>query len=184
MADDVKAILGRQGQEAARRVQDQPRRSPRHADRPGPPGPRAEEQPGRRSSGAGSRAAAATSSRRFIQGAFGSANAHGHTTVCQGSLYFAGKAMSEQFVEGKWQQGGKFYWQADLAGSEFVIFVGASPFEANYGPPLRTCRDHRRALERAPEDRRGRPAALEDRRQGLEVAPDPARHRGRACAWP
>ena len=76
--------------------------------------------------------------RRFIQESYGSVNAHGHTTVCQGSLYFAGKAMSEQFTEGKWQLGAKAYWQADIAGSEFVIFVGASPFEANYGPPYRT----------------------------------------------
>ena len=76
--------------------------------------------------------------RRFIQESYGSVNAHGHTTVCQGSLYFAGKAMSEQFTEGKWQKGAKAYWQADIAGSEFVIFVGASPFEANYGPPYRT----------------------------------------------
>lgn len=75
---------------------------------------------------------------RFIKDGFGSVNAHGHTTVCQGSLYFAGKAMSEQFVEGKFSGGAKFYWQADLLGSEFVIFVGSSPFEANYGPPYRT----------------------------------------------
>ena len=31
-------------------------------------------------------------------GAFGTANTHGHTTVCQGSLYFASKAISEQYV--------------------------------------------------------------------------------------
>ena len=74
---------------------------------------------------------------RFTRDAFGSTNAHGHTTVCQGSLYFTGKAMSEQFVEGKWTGGKKFYWQADTANAEFILFVGASPFEANYGPPLR-----------------------------------------------
>ncbi|GAB4473197.1 MAG: molybdopterin-dependent oxidoreductase [Anaerolineae bacterium] len=68
---------------------------------------------------------------------FGSVNAHGHTTVCQGSLYFTGKAMSEQFIDGKWTGGSKFYWQGDVRNSEFVIFVGASPFEGNYGPPLR-----------------------------------------------
>ncbi len=74
---------------------------------------------------------------RFTRDAFGSTNAHGHTTVCQGSLYFTGKAMSEQFVEGKWTGGKKFYWQADTANAEFILFVGASPFEGNYGPPLR-----------------------------------------------
>ncbi len=81
--------------------------------------------------------------RRFTGPAFGSANAHGHTTVCQGSLYFTGKAMSEQFAydekdkKTKWTKGAKFYWQADTGNAEFLLFVGASPFEANYGPPLR-----------------------------------------------
>ena len=74
---------------------------------------------------------------RFTRDAFGSVNAHGHTTVCQGSLYFSGKAMSEQYKEGKWTGGAKFYWQADTGNSEFIIFVGASPLEGNYGPPLR-----------------------------------------------
>lgn len=80
---------------------------------------------------------------RFTKDAFGSVNAHGHTTVCQGSLYFTGKAMSYQWEydekEGKmkWGKEKKFYWQCDTANSEFIIFVGASPFEANYGPPLR-----------------------------------------------
>ena len=75
---------------------------------------------------------------RFVKSAFGSVNAHGHTTVCQGSLYFTSKAMSEQYQDGKWTGGKKFYWQADTGHSEFLIFVGASPFEGNYGPPLRT----------------------------------------------
>ena len=64
-------------------------------------------------------------------------NYHGHTTVCQGSLYFSGMAMSDQFVEGKFTGGSKFYWQADTGNAEFCIFVGANPFEANYGPPMR-----------------------------------------------
>lgn len=76
---------------------------------------------------------------RFLN-AYGTTNAHGHTTVCQGSLYFTGKSMSDQYVDGKWTGGSKFYWQADIGNSEFVILVGASPFEANYGPPLRTPR--------------------------------------------
>ena len=36
-----------------------------------------------------------------LVGTMGSINAHGHTTVCQGSLYFTCKAMSDQFEEGK-----------------------------------------------------------------------------------
>ncbi|MBW7882068.1 MAG: molybdopterin-dependent oxidoreductase [Caldilineaceae bacterium] len=75
--------------------------------------------------------------KRFTGDAFGSVNAHGHTTVCQGSLYFTGKAMSEQFVEGKWSGGEKFYWQADLAHTEFAILVGNNVFEGGYGPPYR-----------------------------------------------
>jgi anaerobic selenocysteine-containing dehydrogenase len=75
--------------------------------------------------------------KRFTSDALGSVNAHGHTTVCQGSLYFTCKAMSDQFNEGKWSGGSKFYWQADTGNSEFIIFVGSNPFEANYGPPLR-----------------------------------------------
>jgi tetrathionate reductase subunit A len=73
----------------------------------------------------------------FFSKACGSVNYHGHTTVCQGSLYFSGKAMSDQFAEGKFTGGSKFYWQADTGNAEFCIFVGANPFEANYGPPLR-----------------------------------------------
>ena len=75
--------------------------------------------------------------KRFVNNALGSANTHGHTTVCQGSLYFTCKAMSDQFIEGKWSGGSKFYWQADTGNAEFIIFVGANPYEANYGPPLR-----------------------------------------------
>jgi len=73
---------------------------------------------------------------------FGTVNAHGHTTVCQGSLYFAGYAMSSQWYfeekdkKEKWGKASKFYWQADAGHSNFIIFVGSSPYEGNY-PPLR-----------------------------------------------
>lgn len=79
----------------------------------------------------------------FFQNALGTTNFHGHTTVCQGSLYFTGKAMSYQLDyddkkgEYTWTGAEKFYWQGDLTGAEFVIFVGANVFEANYGPPFR-----------------------------------------------
>ena len=76
----------------------------------------------------------------FIKDGLGSVNYHGHTTVCQGSLYFASKAMSDEWSGGRWQRGLKFYWQADLLGAEFVIFVGANPFEGNYGPTNRSLR--------------------------------------------
>lgn len=77
--------------------------------------------------------------RRFAAG-LGTVNAHGHTTVCQGSLYFTCYAISEKYDGGKFRGGSKFYWQADLENTEFVLFVGANLFEANYGPPNRTAR--------------------------------------------
>jgi anaerobic selenocysteine-containing dehydrogenase len=70
----------------------------------------------------------------------GTTNAHGHTTVCQGSLYFTCKAISEQYVGGKFTDGKKFYWQADTENSRFIFFVGANLFEGNYGPPNRAVR--------------------------------------------
>lgn len=72
--------------------------------------------------------------------AFGTTNLHGHTTVCQGSLYFTCKAISEQYQGGKFTGGQKFYWQADLEHAKYVLFVGANLFEANYGPTNRTVR--------------------------------------------
>lgn len=75
-----------------------------------------------------------------LAAALGTVNAHGHTTVCQGSLYFTCKAISEQYEGGKFTGGKKFYWQADTENSKFVLFVGANLFEANYGPPNRTVR--------------------------------------------
>ncbi len=77
--------------------------------------------------------------KRFTD-VFGTVNAHGHTTVCQGSLYFTCKAISEQWLGGKFTDGKKFYWMADTQNSEFILFVGANLFEANYGPPNRTVR--------------------------------------------
>jgi len=77
--------------------------------------------------------------KRFAEG-LGTTNAHGHTTVCQGSLYFTCKAISEQYLEGKFTDGKKFYWQADTENSRFIFFVGANLFEANYGPPNRAVR--------------------------------------------
>jgi tetrathionate reductase subunit A len=80
------------------------------------------------------------SAGRFFGDALGTVNRHGHTTVCQGSLYFSGKAMSEQYDEGSWRGGVKFYWQTELEGAEFVLFVGANLLDANYGPPNRAAR--------------------------------------------
>ena len=93
--------------------------------------------------------------RRFTEAGLGSVNAHGHTTVCQGSLYFTGKAMSEQYrydATGRkwsWTGGAKFYWQGDQQAAEFMLFVGASPYEGNYGPTNRALRIAQRVADGA-----------------------------------
>jgi anaerobic selenocysteine-containing dehydrogenase len=76
---------------------------------------------------------------RFVKGGYGSINMNGHTTICQGSLYFTGKAMSAKWNEtkGSFDGGDKFYWQADTGNSEFVIYVGVNLYDSNYGPPQR-----------------------------------------------
>lgn len=84
--------------------------------------------------------------KRFVD-AFGTANAHGHTTVCQGSLYFACKAMSEQYAGDGFKDGQKFYWQADTENAEYILFVGANLFDANYGPPNRSPRMTQRLVD-------------------------------------
>lgn len=85
-------------------------------------------------------------SKRFTE-QFGTVNTHGHTTVCQGSLYFACKAMSEQYTGTDFKEGQKFYWQTDLENAEYVLFVGANLFDGNYGPPNRTPRIMTRLVE-------------------------------------
>ncbi len=77
--------------------------------------------------------------KRFAKG-FGSVNAHGHTTVCQGSLYFTCKAISRQWENGQYDSGKKFYWQADLENSDFIFFVGSNHLDGNYGPPNQSVR--------------------------------------------
>jgi anaerobic selenocysteine-containing dehydrogenase len=84
--------------------------------------------------------------KRFNE-AFGTVNTHGHTTVCQGSLYFACKGMSEQYDGQGFKDGQKFYWQADTENSEYVVFVGANLFDANYGPPNRSPRVTQRLVD-------------------------------------
>ena len=85
-------------------------------------------------------------SKRFYD-VFQTVNTHGHTTVCQGSLYFASKAMSEQYVGDTFKDGQKFYWQPDQENSEYILFVGSNLFDGNYGPPNRTPRMTQRMVE-------------------------------------
>ncbi|MBI3243481.1 MAG: molybdopterin-dependent oxidoreductase [Chloroflexi bacterium] len=90
-------------------------------------------------------------SHRFFGSGLGTTNRLGHTTVCQGSLYFSGKSMSDQWdgQSGKFTGGAKAYWMGDTASADFVIFVGASPFEGNYGPTNRVPRITQRLAEGA-----------------------------------
>lgn len=85
-------------------------------------------------------------SKRFYD-VFQTVNTHGHTTVCQGSLYFASKAMSEQYVGDTFKDGQKFYWQPDQENSEYILFVGSNLFDGNYGPPNRTPRMTQRMVD-------------------------------------
>jgi anaerobic selenocysteine-containing dehydrogenase len=77
---------------------------------------------------------------RFFGDYFGTVNTHGHTTVCQGSLYFTCKAMSEQYVHNQFGGGVKFYWQGDFENTEFILSVGSNLLDANYGPSNRNVR--------------------------------------------
>ena len=77
---------------------------------------------------------------RFFGDYLGTVNTHGHTTVCQGSLYFTCKAMSEQYEFNKFGGGKKFYWQADAENSAYMLCVGSNLFDANYGPSNRNAR--------------------------------------------
>ncbi len=77
---------------------------------------------------------------RFFNDYFGTVNTHGHTTVCQGSLYFTCKAMSEQYQNNKFGGGVKFYWQGDFENAEYILCVGSNLFDANYGPSNRNLR--------------------------------------------
>lgn len=79
-------------------------------------------------------------SGRFFGDYFGTVNTHGHTTVCQGSLYFTCKALSEQYQYNKFGGGQKFYWQGDFENSEYILSVGSNLFDANYGPSNRNVR--------------------------------------------
>ena len=79
-------------------------------------------------------------SARFFGDYFGTVNTHGHTTVCQGSLYFTCKALSEQYEYNKFGGGQKFYWQGDFENTEYILCVGSNLFDANYGPSNRNAR--------------------------------------------
>jgi anaerobic selenocysteine-containing dehydrogenase len=63
--------------------------------------------------------------KRFANDSFGSVNRVDHTSICEQSHHIAYKEMNSA---------GKTHLKPDLLASEFVIFFGASPFEATFGP--------------------------------------------------
>ncbi|SEA77414.1 Anaerobic selenocysteine-containing dehydrogenase [Desulfuromusa kysingii] len=75
--------------------------------------------------------------KRFMYNSFGSVNFFEHTTICEQSHHIAFWGASNQYKNGKWG-GGKTHMKPDTLNSEFNIYFGTSPFEANFGPPIMT----------------------------------------------
>ncbi len=74
-------------------------------------------------------------SKRWLKGGFGSVNWYEHTTICEQSHHIAFEKITAPWMGDSWGKG-KHHLKPDLYGSEFVIFFGTSPFEANFGPPI------------------------------------------------
>lgn len=75
--------------------------------------------------------------KRFMYNSFGSVNFFEHTTICEQSHHIAFWGASNKYKDGKWG-GGKTHMKPDTLNSEFNIYFGTSPFEANFGPPIMT----------------------------------------------
>jgi tetrathionate reductase subunit A len=63
--------------------------------------------------------------KRFTNDSFGSVNRFDHTSICEQSHHIAYAEMNSA---------GKTHLKPELLNSEFVIFFGASPFDATFGP--------------------------------------------------
>jgi tetrathionate reductase subunit A len=63
--------------------------------------------------------------KRCVYNSFGSVNFYLHTTICEQSHHVAYKMSNDA---------GKDHMKPDTMNSEFVIYFGTSPFEANFGP--------------------------------------------------
>ncbi|NJD75708.1 MAG: molybdopterin oxidoreductase [Candidatus Methanoperedens sp.] len=83
-------------------------------------------------------------SKRFVNGAFGSVNWFEHTSICEQSHHIG---WLETTVD---ETGaGKTQLKTDIINSEFIIWWGSSPCDANFGPPhmahkISDARVHRR----------------------------------------
>ena len=63
--------------------------------------------------------------KRFTNDSFGSVNRIDHTSICEQSHHIAYKEMNSA---------GKTHLKPDILNSEFIVFFGANPFEAGFGP--------------------------------------------------
>ncbi len=75
--------------------------------------------------------------KRWVYNSFGSVNFYLHTTICEQSHHIAYNMVT-----------GKTHMKPDTANSEFVIYFGTSPFEANFGPTNMTPKITRGLVER------------------------------------
>ena len=73
--------------------------------------------------------------QRFTLNSFGSKNWYDHTTICEQSHHIGYTYATAQYSGGKWATGPN-HMKPDTINSEFVIFWGTSPFEANFGPTI------------------------------------------------
>ncbi|GAB4536404.1 MAG: molybdopterin-dependent oxidoreductase [Anaerolineales bacterium] len=75
--------------------------------------------------------------KRWVYNSFGSVNFYLHTTICEQSHHIAYNMAT-----------GKTHMKPDTENSEFVIYFGTSPFEANFGPTNMTPKITRGLTER------------------------------------
>ncbi len=73
--------------------------------------------------------------QRFTLNSFGSINWYDHTTICEQSHHIAYTYTTAQYTGTSWATGPN-NMKPDTLNSEFVIFWGTSPFEANLGPTI------------------------------------------------
>ncbi len=74
-------------------------------------------------------------SQRWLRDGFGSRNWFEHTSICEQSHHIAYQQMTHQWNGSGWG-GGRTHMKPDALNAEFVLYIGTSPFEANFGPPI------------------------------------------------
>ncbi len=68
---------------------------------------------------------------RLFGGGFGTKNArHDHTSICETSHHVAGAFFTERFLPS--QKDNKHHWKPNMERSDYVLWFGTSPLEANF----------------------------------------------------